>query len=192
MKLPRLRAKLARHTAKLNLQNSKLVLSIGAVLILVISILMVASYTKTGPSPTETKVNQEYLLSQVDNKAGAPRDGRDPAIQQQTSLDSAASNPTAIGQRNDKPATGVTGDHSHHNTSADVYGDPNQTGIGSNGCYLDYGVPGEQCVPVQAATDGTLTCDGIHKYFSSGVKVSGTDRFQLDTNHDGIACGTGD
>jgi len=193
MKLPQLLSKLAGLEAKLNLQNAGLMLPVGAAIILVISIVMVAPSTGTGPSTANIQANREYLRSQVDTETGAPREGRDPTTQQQTSLASAASNPTGARQRVDKPAAGVQGDHSHHNSSSDVYGDPNQTGIGSNGCYIDYGIPGEQCVPAHAATNGTLTCDGVHSHgFPNGIKVSGTDRFGLDTNHDGTACGNGD
>lgn len=165
---------------------------ISAALTALIQLMPLPNETATSPDSTETKAYVEQLRNQVDTTTGAPRSGRDPASQQQNSLASAASQPTGIGQRIDKPAAGVTGDQSRHATSSDVYTNSSQTGLGSNGCYVDYGKPGEQCLPAHAATNGIVTCDGVHHNFPNGIIVSGTDRFHLDKNLDGIACNSGD
>lgn len=144
------------------------------------------------PKVTAVTPGQETLQNQVDGSDGAPRSGRDPANQKQNSLASAASQPTGTGKRVTKPAAGVTGSNVQNNQPAN--NNAAGSGIGTNGCYVDYGKQGEQCVPVHAATNGVLTCDGVrtHGGFPNGVIVSGTDRFNLDTNKDGIACNSGD
>lgn len=127
---------------------------------------------------------------QVENAKGEPLNGRDPSSQSQTSLASAANSPAGNGTRTDKPAKDVQGDHNH--TTA-YSGDPQKTGINAAGCFYDYGIPGEQCVSAgMADKDGKLTCSAVLMHFPSGLKVSGTDRFSLDKNHDGIACGDND
>ncbi len=144
------------------------------------------------PKATAVTTTEETLQNQVDASDGAPRSGRDPANQKQNSLASAASQPTGTGKRVAKPAAGVSGSTVHNNQAAN--NNAAGSGIGANGCYVDYGKQGEQCVPVHAATNGVLTCDGVrtHGGFPNGVIVSGTDRFNLDTNKDGTACGAGD
>lgn len=136
---------------------------------------------------------KETLQGQVDTSRGEPQAGRDPSSQQQTSLAYAASSANGAGSRTDKPAAGVSG-HNHTQTSySDVYGDPQKTGINSAGCFVDYGIPGEQCVPAGlAGDDGLLTCAELRSQFADGVKLSGSDRFHLDHNRDGWACGTGE
>ncbi len=149
------------------------------------------------PAANNDGVNGQYL-SQVDTETGAPRSGRDPATQQQTSLADAASRPTGASTSGDitsgTTTSGAQDDHDGHSEPSDVIADPKQTGILVNGCYADYGKPGEECVPAHAATNGKLTCSGIrtHAGFPNGVKVTGTDRFNLDTNGDKIACNSGD
>jgi hypothetical protein len=65
-----------------------------------------------------------------------------------------------------------------------------------DGCSPFYGKPG-QCLPEQpphAQHGGTRrwTCTDVRTLFPQGVVVARADRFQLDTNRDGVACGTGD
>lgn len=145
---------------------------------------------QSGPDAAAYK---EQLRSQVEGPDGTPNSGRDPASQGQTSLADAASRPAGAGSRTDTPAAGVTGDHNTHNTSGDVYGDANQTGVNSAGCYIDYGVQGQECLPAHAAgSDGKLTCGEVRQHFPKGVKVTGTDRFKLDANGDKLACGSGE
>lgn len=134
----------------------------------------------------------EDLQSQVDDSTGSPRSGRDPAAQSQASLAEVASRPTGAGTRTDKPAAGVSGNSNSRVESSDIYGDPKTTGINSAGCYFDYGKQGEHCVPAHAVHHGPLTCAAVNRYFENGVKVTGKDRFNLDKNNDGIACGQGD
>jgi hypothetical protein len=145
-----------------------------------------------GDKPADGKAVQEQLRGQVDAADGSPRSGRDPATQQQNSLSAAASRPTGVSASEvaDRPASGVSGSHGNHATYNDVYDDPNKTGIGTNGCFIDYGKPGEQCLPVHAAGDDRVpTCSEVRKYFPEGIVVSGTDRFHLDHNGDKLACG---
>ncbi|HSH18360.1 MAG TPA: hypothetical protein VK978_03175, partial [Candidatus Saccharimonadales bacterium] len=72
-------------------------------------------------------------------------------------------------------------------------GDSKKTGVNAAGCYINYGIQGEQCLPAGLANaDGTLSCDKVRTKFASGIKVSGNDRFHLDHNHDGLACGAGE
>lgn len=142
----------------------------------------------------DSAFNQQTSRHLVDMADSAPQTGRDPSQQQQASLNDAASRPTASGKQTDKPAADVQGDHNHdHATHEDVVNDPSETGVGLNGCYVDYGVQGEQCVPAHiAGDDKKLSCHEVHSKFANGIKVTGTDRFGLDKNHDGVACGDGD
>lgn len=140
-----------------------------------------------------TATQQKGLREQVDTSSGAPRSGRDPSAQAQNSLSAAASAPSGTGLRTDKPAAGVQGDTKHQAAHGHVHGDARQTGLNVAGCYIDYGVQGEQCLPAHAAdSNGNLTCTGVRKHFPEGIKVSGTDRYRLDTNRDGVACGIRD
>ena len=144
-------------------------------------------------APISFEKHQDSLRAQVDTVAGEPRAGRDPAATYQTSLDEAAAAPNGAGMRTDKPAAGVTGSMNHPVQSPDVYGDPKKTGINSAGCFIDYGIAGEQCMPAgMRSADGSLNCAGVRMHFADGIRVTGTDRFKLDTNLDGIACGVGE
>lgn len=144
-------------------------------------------------SGSESAFSQETHRQLVDTAEGAPQTGRDPSRQQQSSLSDAASSPTASGKQSDKPAADVQGDHDHHATHGDVFADSQATGIGVSGCYIDYGIQGQQCLPAHVAGDDKkLTCHEVHTKFPSGIKVTGKDRFQLDTNGDGTACNNGD
>ncbi len=177
---------------KLPLIHKKQSLFVGAVVIGIASalfyVLLLAN--QSGQQQTaEAFVKQ--LQSQVDATDGSPRDGRDPASQGQTSLASAASQPTGTGQRTTQQATAT--DSNHHHTGGDTNLVASGSAVGANGCFVDYGKPGEQCLPAHAAPDGNLTCANVIKYFPNGITtVYGTDRFHLDTNHDGTACGSGD
>lgn len=175
--------------------REKRMILIGTSLILVVLVGLLGikiSQNDTAIKDTASAGHNQYLLSQVDTDTGEPRSGRDPASQQQTSLASVSSSQTGTGQTVTKPASGVAEDHSRHVGYSDVYADPNKTGIATSGCYIDYGIPGDQCVPSHIAIDGALTCSGVRKHFPNGVKLSGTDRFNLDTNLDKVACGSGD
>jgi len=134
---------------------------------------------------------QEILRSQVQQPDGTPRDGRDPAQQKQTGLLAAAGRPQGPGLRGNRPAAGVQPRVEHRQPSA-VLDDPKQTGVLSNGCAADYGRGGQQCLPARAPGDKPLTCAYVVTLFPDGVIVAGRDRFGLDTNGDGLACGAGD
>jgi hypothetical protein len=43
-----------------------------------------------------------------------------------------------------------------------------------------------------ANPDGSLSCSMVRMHFPQGLKVSGTDRFNLDTNKNGTACDSSD
>jgi hypothetical protein len=60
-----------------------------------------------------------------------------------------------------------------------------------NGCLPEYG-HGGQCVPRRAPGGAAVTCRYVRTILPQGVMVHGTDRFGLDRNGDGIACGRGD
>jgi hypothetical protein len=135
---------------------------------------------------------RDRMREEVDDEAGAPRNGRDPASQAQASLASAAASPQGNGRRVERPAAAVHGDHGRDVVPSDVLGEGRRRGLTAAGCFADYGVPGQQCLPAHAATRGVVTCAGVLAHFPNGVQVSGRDRFRLDRNRDGTACGTGD
>lgn len=185
-------------------QGLRLVLPMAFVTVLVGSVMItqfidLPSFS-SDKSPAEAAADyRKGLQAQVDNEDGSPVSGRDPSAQAQTSLAAAASTPTGTGMRTATPAAGVPKDHvghQHGTSSADVYGTTAQqreSGINSAGCFYDYGTPGSQCVPAYLANaDGKLECSAVRKQFADGVKVSGNDRFGLDGNRDGIACGKAD
>lgn len=174
--------------------GSKSLWAAGVTTVLVAGLFLAVSVTPLtlfADNAGNRKVNPaEYrrqLKNQVDTPAGEPRDGRDPMTQQQNSLAQAAASPVGNGTRTDKPAAAATG-HAHHGPKhADVYGDVARTGINAAGCYVDYGIPGEQCV--RAAQHSTApVCSEIRRTFPQGVKVSGKDRFGLDRNKNSVAC----
>lgn len=132
---------------------------------------------------------ERQLQAAVDTSTGAPRDGRDPASQGQNGLAAAASRPAGPGQQTDTPAAGVVEDHSGHDVKAEtVLVDSKNSGVGNNGCLIDYGKPGEQCLPTPG-TGQAVSCDHVRKYFAHGIAVTGQDRFKLDANGDKTACG---
>lgn len=163
-----------------------------------IAMLQVQSTKQTTAKTPSAQEYQQELQSQVDTETGAPRSGRDPAAQGQATLASAANTPSGVGHRTDTPAANVdtsssASAHGHHATSADVYGTPGKDGVNSAGCYVDYGIQGQQCLPRHASgTDGQLTCAEVRVHFAKGIKVTGTDRFNLDANGDKTACGLGE
>jgi hypothetical protein len=185
MKLPKLPKRFTKFTSKFKLGW---MLPAAALLVLIVSAMLMQKDAPKTDAALEAYKNT--LQSQVDTDTGEPRSGRDPSSQQQGSLAAAASNPTGAGsRRTDNPASGVSGNNSTQNDKSDVYGDPNQTGINAAGCFYDYSEPGA-CVQAHYGTNGVLTCSGVHSAgFHNGVRiVTGNDRFNLDTDHDGIAC----
>jgi hypothetical protein len=143
--------------------------------------------------PTKNVSYKQTLQNQVDTSDGQPRDGRDPGSQSQTSLMQAASSPHGNGMQTDTPASGVSGSNHPQTTSADIYGDPSKTGINAAGCYIDYGIQGQECLQADMAnSDGSMGCDMVRMEFPNGIKVTGKDRFNLDHNQNKIACDSGD
>jgi hypothetical protein len=158
-----------------------------------VGMLLLTHNRSDAPAPLSPEAYKQQLQSQVQANDGSPNSGRDPASQGQTSLADAAAKPNGAGARTDTPASGVTGDNSTHASSSDVYGDASKTGINAAGCYIDYGIQGQECLPAHAAgDDGKLTCSEVRQHFPQGIKVTGTDRFSLDKNGDKTACGSGD
>ena len=135
---------------------------------------------REGPTPY-----QRQLQSQVEDAAGAPKAGRDPAMQAQTSLAQAAGRPNA------RPATGRTTRVTSPRSPKAVLGDPRTTGRFSNGCAVGYG-DADQCLPARAPGNKPVTCAFVLSAFPEGVQVRGTDRLRLDTDKDGWACRDGD
>ena len=131
------------------------------------------------------------LKNAVDKPNGAPRDGRNPALQAQNSLASAASKQNGVGLRTDKPAKEVKGDKGRQVHPHDVLTDPKTDGTTSGGCIIGYGQAGEQCLPTNG-DQKKITCDYVRKYFPDGIAVTGDDRLKLDKNRDKTACGIGD
>lgn len=132
------------------------------------------------------------LRARVETPRGAPQPGRDPASQRQRRLSSAASEARGNGRRVAMPARSVRGDRTRRVTPAQVFGAIRERGLSAAGCFVDYGRPGAECLPAHAAQGRVVTCVGVRAHFPNGIVVSGTDRFRLDRNRDGVACGRGD
>ena len=60
-----------------------------------------------------------------------------------------------------------------------------------DGCDHDYG-GANQCVPWAIPAPAGQRCQWLNAHGFGPLKVYGRDRQHLDTNHDGIACDTGD
>ncbi len=133
--------------------------------------------------------NEQRLRSQVQNSAGEPRSGHDPAVQRQTSLAAAAAGRHGNGTRNVRPARGVKGRSVRRPSQL---ADPKTTGVLSSGCALGYGQAGSQCVAARRPGGARMTCDYLIRQFPAGIAVTGRDVLKLDTNRDGLACGYGD
>lgn len=134
---------------------------------------------------------KQELKNAVDMPNGTPRDGRDPALQVQNSLASAASKEHGVGLRTDKPAKEVKGHEDRQVHPHDVLSDPETNGTTSSGCIIGYGQAGGECLPTNGDHD-KITCDYVRKYFPDGISVTSDDGMNLDKNHDMIACGIGD
>jgi hypothetical protein len=64
-------------------------------------------------------------------------------------------------------------------------------GTGLDGCDHGYGTAA-QCVPTSFPPGVTDRCDWLRAHGFGPLAVRGPDRLRLDTNHDRVACGTGD
>jgi hypothetical protein len=131
------------------------------------------------------------LRSEVQDSRGAPRTGRDPALQRQTRLAAAARAPKGSGTWGGAPARSVIGGAPRRRAGR-VLADPKATGALASGCAVGYGAAGAQCVPARRPGDRPVTCAYLVTQFPDGVTVTGRDRLRLDTNRDGLACGRGD
>jgi hypothetical protein len=132
---------------------------------------------------------QQELRSRVETPAGAPKPGRDPAVQRQTGLAAAATARVGNGTRGGRPASAVQGGRVIRPAQL---GDPKRTGVLSSGCVLGYGATGSQCVPAHGPGGGAMTCGYLIGQFPAGVAVTSRDVLGLDTNGDLLACGPGD
>jgi hypothetical protein len=146
----------------------------------------------TPDQAVNARVFQAELRSQVDTPAAAPRPGGDPAAQRQQSLAAAAAQPKGAGRRVAKPARGIRGARGRAVTSDRIYAALKARGLNESGCFVDYGRPGDQCLPAHLARGGMVTCADVRTHFRSGIVVARRDRFRLDRNGDGVACGAGD
>lgn len=130
---------------------------------------------------------QRQLTAQVQDAAGAPRAGSNPATQRQGSLAAAAGRRQGPGTRTDRPAVGVRTGKIVRQAPAAA-----EAGVSRSGCAVGYGRPGAQCLPARGPNDTTLTCAFVRTLFSAGIAVTGTDPLDLDTDRDGVACGPRD
>ena len=167
-----------------------------AVACLVVMVWGIAGTNLHNPAAVAKTANRQYqqqLKAQVQSTDGSPVAGRDPASQGQNSLAAAANKPSGTGLRTDGNtiASNVSEDHSH-NADPSVTNQGAASDVAANGCLTNYGKPGEQCVPAFNPNNQPLTCDYVRQQFPQGVKVTGTDSRRLDTNSDGMACGSGD
>lgn len=162
---------------------ARLTLLLAAVAVaLVVPLLPAAGARDTAPP-----AYQRQLTAQVQDPAGAPRAGRDPARRQQGSLAAAAGRRQGAGTRVAVPARGVR-------TGRVVRQAPpaRTPGVTSGGCAVGYGRPGDQCLPARAPGDTAVTCAYVRTLFPVGIPVTGADRLRLDTDRDGVACGPRD
>ena len=130
---------------------------------------------------------QASLRATVDKANGAPR--VNPANVRQTSLAEAAAGKHGPGTRTNKLARDAEFRKIQRPAPPPKV---KETGIVSGGCLVDYGTPGVQCLPAHSRGGGPLTCAYVRSIFPDGVPVTGRDRFHLDSNGDGTACGPGD
>lgn len=143
--------------------------------------------TAEGAVADKPTAYQRQLTAQVQDAAGAPRAGSDPARQRQGSLAEAAGRRQGAGTRTDRPAAGVR-------TGTIVRQAPatRAAGVTSGGCAVGYGTPGVQCLPARGPGNTALTCAYVRTLFPAGIAVTGVDRLRLDTDSDGVACGASD
>lgn len=153
-----------------------------ATVVLLVTVLDGAAPAADRAGPT---AYQRELQAQVQDAAGAPRTGRDPANQPQTSLAEAASRPHVT------PGKGSGTRVTTPRAPGTVLGDPGRTGVLSGGCATGYGEPG-QCVPARAPGGKAMTCTRLLETFPDGIAVTGRDPLRLDTDGDRRACDPGD
>jgi hypothetical protein len=127
----------------------------------------------------------------ADDPAGGTPSRSDPATQRQRSLAEAARQHLGPGTLGVKPARDVK-PRRLRRLPSDVLPDPKSTGRLSSGCVLGYGVPGDQCLPARALGGKPITCAYAVELFPDGVRVTGRDILNLDSDKDGRACGPGD
>ncbi len=171
--------------------TGRLLVLVGLSMILAGGAAVMASAATTSKRGAPTAY-QLSLRSKVDTSAGAPRPGRDPAAQKQTTLQQAAHQAVGNGTRADKVAKNLTKDHAKDVTPGQVISNPKTSHMLSNGCAVGYGDPGAQCLPAKGPDDTQETCMDARQIFPDGVKVTGTDWLKLDTDKNGVACDAGD
>jgi hypothetical protein len=163
--------------------------------IVLVAVALVALMTFAGGADAARRLSLYayhcLLRSEVQDSRGAPRTGKDPAVQRQTRLAAAASAPKGGGTWGGAPARSVKGAKARRRADS-VLADPKATGVLAGGCAVGYGAPGAQCVPARAPGNRPLTCAYLVTQFPHGVAVTGRDRLRLDSNRDGTACGHGD
>ncbi len=171
-------------------RSQRLLLNRSVVLLLLLTAGFTIAHLSFAAKNSEqaTRIYQNQLRSQVETSEGAPREGRDPAVQQQDSLSIAASLPSGNGQRVDNPASDVPAEKQDH-TNHSSHTSPKPI---TSGCLADYGVAGEQCLPKYIADTKPVNCAAVKKMFAQGIKVNGTDSLGLDSDRNMVACDAGD
>lgn len=143
------------------------------------------------------------------NDQGQPASDKfNPANRKQTSLEEAATSQRGAGagqaapliESGEKKPQGPPVSEARGKTRRSNAA-PAKRATGQPGCVVGYGTGGE-CLPVTppshaAHTDHSMemawTCAEVRTLFKDGVSVSkGKDKLKLDSNKDGVACGTGD
>ena len=158
-----------------------------AVVALVVAALTVAVAASASELVRSETPFQASLRATVENANGEPR--INPASVTQTSLAKAAAGKNGPGARTDKLAREAKFRKIQRPAELPSV---KETGVISGGCLVDYGAPGAQCVPARGRGGGALTCGDVVAMFPDGVRVTGRDRFGLDSNGDKTACGPGD
>lgn len=177
-----------------NLRASRFPLAIAGIMLVAVGGILTLQQLPKGPetaAPISAAAYKDSLKDQVDTAAGEPRSGRNPSTQKQTSLSEVASRENGSGSA-EAPAAGLK-DNSHVTVHpSDVLNNSQQTRVSVAGCLTDYGMQGQQCLPASSVVNNKLLCDAVKRQFPQGIMVMGTDRYNLDRNGDGTACGIGD
>jgi len=178
-------SRLSRLRQNMSRPFGLLVVSVGFAVVSFLGPVIAGAISQPTPS---SSVAKQQLQGQVETSTGAPRSGRNPAVQAQTSLKAAvATSHGGIGQRVDRPAANLVGSPRSVQPS-DVLPDSKKTGISVSGCLIGYGTPGVQCVPGKAPNNQPITCNYIRTMFPKGVAITGSDTLRLSTGNS-TACG---
>ena len=169
-------------------------------LVVAVSALVALRPDRSDAAPGGPPPPPDALRAVVEDPAGSPRAGHDPAAQTQAGLAAAAARPGASRPAAAGPGPAASGPGSgptpvrvrSPRLPEQVLPNVRTSGVTSGGCAVGYGRPGAQCVPARAPGNQPLTCAYLVTLFPDGVSVVGRDQLSLDPNRDGVACGPGD